>query len=295
MASPTVAALKLRHASNHAPFELGFFGNSRVLMIGASAIERTPGQFFNFALSSESLSGSVMLVKHLATMNRLPKTIVLGLDNLHLQRDNVPIWPALRARVKYAWKRLQRAIYDGAPITAARRTWRFFWGEAARFDSIFGPTLVQAGAARMIKNTTPPTAASGTGGYRIDGSQAHTARAPNTPQIERTTSRLDLALFRQNIEELGAVAARGHDIIIVETPLHPDSQRRLETSIPTYVQKSRNLWHEVCKANGLHCVDAPLIADDPNDPWYDPTHAPAKPWAAFIVKSISRVTAGIQN
>ena len=99
MASPTVAALNLRHAQNHTSFALGLFGNSRVLMISAEALDRTPERFFNFALSSESLSGSVALATRLETMGRLPNTLVFGLDNLHLQRDNVPIWPSFSGRM----------------------------------------------------------------------------------------------------------------------------------------------------------------------------------------------------
>tara|TARA_R110001599_G_scaffold49471_1_gene141388 strand:+ start:196 stop:1215 length:1020 start_codon:yes stop_codon:yes gene_type:complete len=295
MASPTVACLKLRHADDHAPFALGLFGNSRILMISARAVDRSPEQFFNFALSSESLSGSVLLAERLETMGRLPKTLVFGLDNLHLQRDNVPIWPSFWTRITHAANMALSALADGAVITATRRTWRFLWGEAVRFDSIFGPTLLQAGVARIINDTALASATLGTGGYRSDGSQAHTTRAAITPAIGHTTSRLDLALFRQNLETLGALAAAGHNVILIETPIYPDSQRQMNETLPDYVRASRIVWHDTCRSFGLNCIDAPLIADTPSDPWYDSTHAPARPWAQFIAKAISQASAGAKN
>ena len=295
MASPTVAALKVLHAADHAPFALGVFGNSRMLMLSASAIGRAPEQVFNFALSSESLSGSVLLATRLQTMDRLPKTLIFGLDNLHLQRDNVPIWPPFWLRTTHAAKTVLSALADGAVVTAARRTWRFFWGETVRFDSIFGPTLVQAGAIRMIRDTQFTPAAPDTGGFRKDGSQAHTARARKTPPIDRTSSRLDLALFRQNLEALGAFAAAGHTVIVIETPIYPESQRRMNADVPDYVQASRAVWRDSCQAFRLHCTDAPQIEDTENNPWYDSTHPPAAPWATFVANTISKVTTGTSN
>ena len=293
MSSPTLATLKLRHADNRAPFHVGIFGNSRMLMI--SALGKSPEQAFNFALSSESLSGSVLLATRLQTMGRLPKTLVFGLDNLHLQRDNVPIWPPFWMRTTHAAKTVLSALTDGAFVTAARRTWRFLWGEAVRFNSIFGPTLVQAGAKRMVRDTPLIPAAPGTGGYRRDGSQTHTTRAAKVHTIDRTSSRLDLALFRRNLESLGAFATAGHKVIVIETPIYPESQRRMNAEIPDYVQASRTVWQESCRALHLHCIDAPIIADTPTDRWYDATHAPENPWAKFVAKTISDVQAGAQN
>jgi len=295
MASPTLAALKLRHAANHAPFALGGFGNSRMLMLSASAIDRMPEQFFNFALSSESLSGSVLLATQLQTIDRLPKTLVFGLDNLHLQRDNVPIWPSFWVRTTHAAESVLSALAEGAVLMAAQRTWRFFWGEAVRFDSIFGPTLVQAGALRMISTAQFTPAAPGTGGYRRDGSQAHTERAAIMPPINATSSRIDLALFRRNFESLGAFVAAGHTVIVIETPIYPKSHRRMNANVPSYVQASRAVWQDSCQALHLHCIDAPLIADTKDNPWYDSTHAPAAPWAAFVAKVISKATMETEN
>ena len=295
MASPTVASLKLLHADHHAPFAIGLFGNSRMLMISARAINRSPEQVFNFALSSGSFNGSVLLAERLKTMERLPKTLVFGLDNLHLQRDNVPIWPTFWTRITHAAKTVLSALGDGAIIFAARRAWRFLWGEAVRFDSVFGPTLVQAGAARIINDTPLRPAPSGTGGYRSDGSQAHTARTAFTPPIGRITSRIDLALFRQNLEALGAFAAAGHNVILIETPIYPDSQRRMNANVPAYVQASRAIWRNTCRAFQLQCIAAPLIADTPSDTWYDSTHAPAKPWAKFVAETISHISTEIRN
>ena len=47
------------------------------------------------------------------------------IDNLHLQRDNVPIWPTFWTRITHAAKTVLSALGDGAIIFAARRAWRF--------------------------------------------------------------------------------------------------------------------------------------------------------------------------
>ena len=295
MASPTVAALKLRHAENHAPFAFGLFGNSRMLMIDAQSINRATEHFFNFALSSESLSGSVLLAKRLQYMGNLPQTVVFGLDNLHLQRDNVPIWPSFWTRVSHAIKSIKIAVADTAVITAARRTWRFIWGEAIRFKNNFGPTLVRAGIDRAFNQTTFEPAAPGTSGYLSDGSHTQTVRAEKIIPSGRTTSRLDVDLFRRNLESLGAFTTAGHTVIVVETPIYPKSQRRLDMDVPDYVQASRVMWREACIELQLTCIDAPIISDTHQNPWPDETHPPKEPWAKFVGEVISGVQAEAQH
>lgn len=283
---PAMATIKVRHALTQKSFHIGLFGNSRMLMVGAEALGQSSVDVFNFALSSESLDGSVMMVDNLSTLSRLPKIIVIGLDNLHLQRDNVPIWPSLKARLSHALDGIVESLKNSKAVTSLRRSWRFVWGEKVRFDMVFDPTLVRIGIARVLTVVPFKVAAPGNLGYRSDGSQEALVRSATIEQHGRTSSRLDIANLNRNLKRLGTYVAEGHTVIIVETPLYPTHQQALDVSEPDYVLHARNEWHKTCLNMDLHCVDAPMIPDALNALWFDSTHPPEIPWAEAIATAI---------
>lgn len=289
---PAVADMKRRHTESHGPFSVGVFGNSRVLMLGSEALALPNTRYFNYALSSESLSGSLILIKDMAQQSRLPKTILIGIDHFYLQRDNMPIWPPFAQRIDHAIYGIRRALAatDYSVRTAARRLWRALWGETVRFKMVFNPQLLVHGIDRILQIDKPmPEAAPDQGGYRADGSRRQdTTISQNFGIIPQTNSEMDIAQLRDHLSALGDLAQQGYRIYLFETPLHPETAQKIETLENTYVRMARAIWHQDCARWNLTCIDAPLLDDTTAVLWRDASHPPEQPWAAFVKTTLTR-------
>ncbi len=293
--APAINALKLRHVIKHEPYKLGMFGNSRVLMVGNQAMGVSNEQYFNFAISSESFSGSVLLIKQMADQLLLPQHVVVGIDHFYLQRDNVPIWPNFLGRLTYSVHGILRGLHNAEkPLTtAARRAWRFVWGETVRLGMLFDPQLLFFGLARTLHIEEPlPRVASSEGGYRPDGSRSPGQKfADEIHIIQPTNSKIDVDQLRHNLSVLGELAQQGYTFFIVETPLHPTTAQKLGTLETQYMKSTRDIWHQECIRWALNCMNAPAdIGDGTADRWYDESHPPEKPWAAFIKSFLAKPT-----
>ncbi len=288
MPQPTIASLKIRHAQRHRNFDIGLFGNSRILMVDAKAIKVAPARLFNFSLSSESFNGTVQLIDKLAEQSKLPKILVVGLDNLHLQRDNVPFWPNFIDRLQIATQNIATAAVEARFVDAARHIWRFGLSETIRFDNAFGPTTILTAISRAVSGDpnylTPIEART----YRADGSQKPPAGKGKIAPILPSSSHLVMAQFERNLERLGTHVAAGHRVIIMETPIYPAFQQQLDAAPTRAVISARQLWNAACSKFGFYCVDAPLIPDIPSAPWFDNTHPPEASWGAFIALEIQK-------
>ncbi|MBO6949695.1 MAG: hypothetical protein JJ855_17075 [Rhodospirillales bacterium] len=284
--APSIAGhMKLRHARNRPAFDVGVFGNSRVLMLGAESMGFKTGRYFNFAIASDSFYGGVLAARTLAENGKLPRTLVFGLDNLNLQRDNNPSWPYIWHRIQWAGERIVDAVSDPGVSWAwlARRVWRSVWSEVIYFKQTFGPTMVKAGFLRLIGADAALEGSAENRNFRADGSVFNPGRDPNIGPMARPSARMDMILFLDELDRIGRFKEPGTRVFIFETPLYPEVQRQLETDPPAYVNEVRERWHEKCRALGFACIDAPLIEGDGADGrWYDVSHAPEKPWARFI-------------
>lgn len=281
-----IAAMKLRHAQTRDAAPVGIFGNSRVLMLGHDDLGFSNQRFFNFAISSESLSGSVLLANRLASQSLLPANVIVGIDHFYLQRDNVPIWPDFSERLKYNVNLIWHGLHTaGVPLaTSAQRLWRALWGEPIRFKMAFDPQLLLHGLTRLLHLPEElPAAEVGKGGYRPDGSrwQGQTP-AKDLGVIAPTNSKIDLGKLRQNLAALGKVVQQGHKVYVFETPLHPLTAHKLDVLETPYMKESRRIWHQECTKWRLICIDAPILDSVPAIPWPNETHAPETPWADFI-------------
>lgn len=285
----TIATLKLRHYRQMGPVAVGIFGNSRVLMLGHAALGLKQETFFNLALSSESFFGAIALIRKLENEATLPNTLVIGLDNFILQRNNSPFWPPLSERIGETWRILGEEIQS--PSMSARSVLRVLWRayliETIRFKMTVHPTLALAGAEHLLGIDTVEPASDETGGYRRDGShQMSSVRTPKIVAPLLSDARIDLRRLRAGLEYLGQLVQQGKTVYIFETPLHPDVLPVLLPPRRSYVQDMKHLWHEDCRRLGLKCVDAPLIADAVESPWADASHPPEKPWGAFIANHL---------
>lgn len=286
-----VGHMKMRHALDQPAFDVGVFGNSRVLMLGAESLGLSADRYFNFAVSSDSFYGGVLAADTLAVNGKLPNTLVFGLDNLNLQRDNNPAWPYIWHRLAWAGERIGDALADPEVSWAwlARRVWRSVWSETIYFKQTFGPTMVKTGLLRLLGADTAVGGSADKRDFRTDGSVVNQGRDSAIGPMTRPSARMDMALFLDELDRIGRFKASGSRVFIFETPLYPDVQRPFDATPPAYVTEIRKRWHATCRDLGFTCVDAPLIDGGGADgAWYDASHPPEKAWGRFIKTHIAQ-------
>ena len=80
LTKPLLIYFKLTHAKKNPRYDIGVFGNSRVLPLGEKHLGYGNNKFFNFAIHGESIYFSVaMMLWELSKMDKVPKTILIGL------------------------------------------------------------------------------------------------------------------------------------------------------------------------------------------------------------------------
>lgn len=279
----TIAKMKLRHAAlSSTPYDIGMFGNSRVLNVSAKDIGHQTCRVFNFAVGGESLRASAELIESLGAMNKTPRVVVVSADHFELQMYNNPFLIS-------AWKRTQRFVSDlsvafstGASlreiITVA---WRAVWTQALAFQRMFEYSFL-ADAVGHILGVNISTVDAATI-YVADGSR-RSSETPSKipPVISPTTAQILPWQLRHDLERIASARVNGaQTVIIYESPLHPTSARKFDETPTPHAARTRETFKSACTALGLICVtEQPTI--DPNMPWSDASHPPASILGPFI-------------
>jgi hypothetical protein len=276
-----IALLKLRHvAKRNGPYDVGLFGNSRILAMRGADLELNGCSVFNYALSGQSFRSSVRLLERLADVKRLPRNAIISVDHFELQVAGNPIWIGWR-------QRLGAVINDVEGIFGWRRAdlrhrlrivWRYIWTETLVFRrhfevSYFRRAVVDAFAL----NDTPFRAVSaGQRGYLKDGSNPDASpKLEKFGVLPRNTSQIIEAVFRDDLERLFTLAQRNDlKLFLYESPLHPASNDVYAKAPSPFARDARRNMRQVCSKYGVTCKSVPATIFHGGAKWTDATHPP---------------------
>ena len=231
-----IAVLKRRHAKARSqPYDVGLFGNSRILSVGRDDLTLGACTLFNFALSGQSFRSTVSLIERLAEDGSLPRNIVISLDNFELQLASNPSW--------LVWKDRFALIIDDAislfpspsvPLRdKARLIWRYLSEEARQFKSTFEIAFFRRAFLSLLgwDDSLFAPVGDGKGGYFPDGSFWYPRPIPkDAGQLTRTTNQIIEEILRRDLERLfGLIEGSGSEILIYESPLNPISAQYFKT------------------------------------------------------------------
>ncbi len=168
----SLVRLKL-DATSTGRFDIGLFGNSRSVMMGAGELGRAGCSFFNFSIPGSSFRSSVALVEDLAARRAAPHTAVISLDQFELRMmgsvDHLPLTSIAVAAVRDARTESPR-VSD-----MARAVWRQANAAWTKVKRLLSSDALIAGLGRWLGSDAKNKKL-----YRTDGSrpEQHVAGAP---------------------------------------------------------------------------------------------------------------------
>jgi hypothetical protein len=289
------AAYKIRYVLNSKPHDVLVFGNSSALGV-QSAYLKEFGQAFNLAVPGSSLRLVVGITDLLEREDRLPKTLVVMLENFDNHTQQVQHMP-----LRWRWRNSFDDIIAGlrSPMVSvqelAHMSTRLLKVEINRFLLSFNLNLLiqhinfllQTGIYESKRDLVWK-------GYSRDGGGSDMRR----PQLGRVkihkrpvrTSVLK-GYFKLDLERLARLKGKSR-VIIYESPLEPNNMAHFANNPMLRTIRLRQLFLENCKRLELECYPAPILGK-PGQPnyWIDHYHPPANlisPWVANLLRTKKR-------
>ncbi len=283
-----ISQMKIRHAvERKQPYDIGLFGNSRVLSVGREQLDVGVCTAFNFALSGQSFRSSVQLLESLAREQALPRLAVISIDHFELQMYANPWtgwrqrWSLLADDVAVAFRHRDVSLRD-----KMRVPWRFIWTETLLFQSQFEAAFFRRALLEALGlNDDPfPAAEPGGFGYLPDGSFHSPPRlTDDPPPFSRTTPQIINVILRNDLERLFRLARENNlELLIYESPLHPSSAAIFERKPSPFSESNRRTFMEACADFSVNCVAAPLEAFRETTGWNDASHPPPSVLGGWI-------------
>ncbi|CCQ75469.1 hypothetical protein [Magnetospira sp. QH-2] len=284
-----MARMKIRQAVRRdTPYDVGLFGNSRILSVERQSLGQESCSLFNFALSGQSFRSTVDLLRELASVNRLPRVVIISLDHFELQLYNNTEWTGWRRRMATLKADLAAVAREpsGDLREAMRILWRHAWTESLLFRRQFEALFVRRSLLNIFGPTADqmPVALKGQGGYRPDGShQPPTAPVTNLPPLTRHTPQIIDTILRRDLHRLKKLERRhGLRILIYESPLHPASRAVFDHQPSVFAVNNRKTFLETCANLNLACFSAESVLLPPVTGWTDASHPPAAALGQWI-------------
>jgi hypothetical protein len=273
-----VAAAKVRYALSQPRFDIGLFGNSRILMVGERELAGADLRIFNFAIGGQSLRQSILLLDHLDRHDKLPRRIVISVDHVELGMPGLDgVFPPAPER----WR--LRAVEAGWILQ--HRGWRTMAVhlinsaaiEAEQFKLAFSHSYISSKSLALAGRRDGKLT------YRSDGSRQESF-ASDTPDLRPAPRRADTyPLLEYDMSVLERLKAKDIDITLYESPLSPAIAASTESSLSERAGQVRTRLHAECSRIGLRCLPPPIFD---GTPWPDRDHAPAAqlaPWLSATV------------
>lgn len=263
-------ALKLAHAQSETPFDIGVFGNSRMISISAADLNIGKKRYFNFSVPGTSIRNSVAMLERLAKNGRAPGIAIIGFDNVSLEffeNSEAYLFPE---RLNLVWNDLTYLISGDVPLRdGVKVLWRHALKAWSTLETWLKFSAFSERRERSAGNKLP--------NYRSDGSRHQVIKGGTPFSLDMTVPLRAIlpSILAQDLRRLVRVSeVYGVRVIVIETPLHPH--------IRMAGGRARNLradFQQLCLEMGLEChsvsgLSSPLAAAD----WPDATHAPV---AAF--------------
>jgi len=297
LASETYAA-KLAHAQLAPRYDIGLFGNSRVVMVSRSDVDLNGRTFFNFAVPGQSVRTSIALLEDLVQRKKTPRIVLIGFDNAALEfyqnPDTRRPWTLVRAFLRDLLVRASEISLKDRARMAFRHVYsvwlvgayRYFnfrqlrQGLAYRFDAHFSA----AGPAADPK-------------YRPDGSRRQQRLKP-AAQLQRLIYAIPSVLqgyLAADLRRLAAVARQANvQVVLFETPLAPGAL--VGAGSPSAnVRRTRKTLRRVCASEKLICRLTPDNRLDAGALWADGSHPGALGLGRFVTRLIGQTVKKAAN
>jgi len=290
---------KIEHARHLPRFDVGLFGNSRILMVSARSMGREPDRVFNFGVGGQSFRHSIYMAEQLAAFGKLPKTIIISFD--HVALDYAGLWIEYHdvassmigffrdIRGLFRSPDARKSDFNTLVHTLPRRT-------AARMGHIFnldrlGNKLQLFRRAYFDRPTSPATYDWRQDGSRQPSSKAKTRMDPSS-EVDPGMLSTDLRypLLEDDLNRLVEAGRRaGSKVIIYESPLNPALSSEIEAGLDALAHDMRRRLFATCRKISLICFRAPKLPLNRGEAfWADLTHPPAE----FIGAWISKIALG---
>ena len=272
----TIAKMKLRHAAiSPMPYDIGLFGNSRVLNVAVEDIDEPSCRIFNFAVGGESLRASTYLIEELVAINKVPRVVVVSIDHFELQMYNNPFFVSVWTRVQRFFSDLEAAMNAGASMQQIITViWRAIWTQALAFQRMFEYAFLADTVTRAFGFESHPTDT--TTVYVSDGSRRSTEKPTGTPPLlSPTTAQILPWQLHHDLKRIAQAKSSGTEaVIIYESPLHPTSAAQFTANPTAHAIRSRQTFQKACSELGLVCIPDAL-SEMTTASWSDASHPPA--------------------
>ena len=278
LAASDLAELKLRHAEQTPRYDVGLFGNSRILAVAADDVGLAGKRVFNFALSGQSIRQSIVFLEEMAAVARAPYVAIFSFDNLELQFFANPVFPGLPSRTRLGLDDLTLTATIPA-LTARDRVriaWRYGFGEWTLLRSLFSATRLRNRLAYLFPDPAP------TAKYRADGSRADvTSPGESEPAILTAAGKPGIipGILGNDLKRLARLRDAGLRVIVYESPLEPRSAAHFDLHPSSYVAEHRAYFLEACGRLRLECHVAARLDEGR---WDDATHPPPAVLGRYI-------------
>jgi len=289
LAAEDIVEIKINHALNTPRYDIGLFGNSRIISLSKNDIGFPQKRFFNFGVGATSFRTSVRTIERLHELGKLPQVVVISFDNLQvMQPPRPPLYQGFINRWADASGDILYAIkHNNAPLEnillhikyESKRLLLMF--KSARFRYLIHYWILPIYATHHT--------------YRTDGGLPE-----SLPEKRKTFKPIQeyaplFPALNLDMKKIGRIARDNETrIIVYESPLHPALIRYYrENPNPNAVVRLES-FKQACIENGLECYLAPIFNDDLEPPfWNDSSHAPAAILGSFVSSLIKGERRGL--
>lgn len=285
------AALKLTHAQAHPRYDVGLFGNSRIVGVTADDLGLGEGvSVYNFAIGGAPLRQSVGFIEELAEIGKVPRVVVVLVDDFRLNFGALAPFPGvvdrlsnIRGDVFEASQKPSRLLPLKVIHDALSSEFMFLKERLniMRIGIVFGHAVKQLDACE----------AGGDRCYAADGSlpaPALSAAVPQAPIGTGTPNPMLETYLLHDMSRLARIAAGGTRVILVQSPIAEDAV----FSDPVIVEKAarlRPVFLARCRELGLECPPSPRLGRSDEAPyWRDTNHAPGPLFGREIGRIITQ-------
>jgi len=290
---------KFHHALNHPPYAVGLFGNSRIVMVGHEDLGMQAGEMFNFAVGGTSFLQSVSLLAELAKAGKAPDVSIISLDHPEMQFFGYSYWPeplskimkiADDAKLFYA-----RTNGDDRPTIDTLKIFKNSIEHAwARTKELWSFDVVRRYLNFLSVATGFAEKQPGKVEYQSDGStlaQPVLTRSLVEFSANRALSKMSNRYLENAIIRLSRLVSEyGLKVVVYESPIAPEIERRLREAASSYAQATQQRTFSMCVQEGLDCRAAPVIEPPKDGPfWRDCCHAPPGQLGRFVRTLINDV------
>ncbi|MDC0073644.1 hypothetical protein OAK17_02195 [Alphaproteobacteria bacterium] len=279
------AAIKFNHAKINQTYDIGLFGNSRILHISKEEINYENNKsIFNFALPGSSFRQTVAFIEELEKHNKAPKMIILSLDNFHSKLVTQVNFPNFLSRLIRAFNDISYLLKSKKYYLGIKSFHDFILSEWKNVNNTFETKIIYSRLSYWYPNIF-----SGLVDWKIphsiDGSRNLKLNKKNEKNevILRETMPFWIHLMEYDLKRLSSIASQDIKIVIYESPLNPKTIFKGSPQLIKNLRNERKQFYDICSKLIIICIKSPTFINE--EIWYDASHPPTKELGIFL-KSI---------